>query len=235
MRTPENIGNYLSFFNRLSWQHRFQAYSGSKELKLKDWAIIWPKNSLPAFQVMVDGAKPSSVTWSLINLESGTSTNLDEGLLYEACYADNEYTSYTFEGSAICTLDVECGFYYMTLKLDDTTYYSEVFKLTEIPDKQSIDLAITDCNLVSPGVDQYPEWTIEATDCLSITPTAKYIGATGESWEEAADSATFDDTNNSGSVVIYRKVTSNKGVFIQRYQLTYNPADPCNTYTFTKL
>jgi hypothetical protein len=234
MKPAYNIGNYLPFFEaRRTWQHRFQAKPGPSQISLKDWAIKYPKNSVPSFQVMYDGGAPSVVSWQLLNLDGTLAATLDETALVEDCYLEG-YQAFTWNGAAICDLDVECGYYYMKLEFDGNPFFSEVFKLVEWPDLNKITLEVTNCAIVSSGGPNYPRWTIEATDCLSATAISKNITIVNDAAEQSGDSIVYDDTGNTGSLTIQRRIETQFGTIVVTYALSYGTSDPCGTYIFTK-
>ena len=231
MKVPYNIGNYLPFFTKLNWQHRFQAYSGKRTLKIKDWSLIWPKNGLPPFQILHDKTGITDVIWKLVSVDDGSELTLDDSLLKVTCYSQS-VEGYTWNDNPICEIDPECGLYYMTLQLDDDTYYSEVFKLEEIPDNSEITMRVTNC--VGGLPESGNQWTIVADLCLAFTAESITIGVEELDLSQSGNSITFTD-DEQGYYTIYLTALSQWGTITQKYALQYDIIDPCNTYTLTKI
>lgn len=228
---PINPGNLLPFYTK-------QAHQRHRQLgqNYTPFGLVAPRTRLMPFQVYCDFGTYESIAWGLrSSVDDSTGITLDSALL--DVYIKADFSGLWITWAADQDIDVipDCGFWYVILLIDGTTYYySEVLDLRDMCGIENAALTVSDCSVVDGNI------TFTLNGAVYSQPgyqyqLQKYIAgwvneSTDETYVVTVD--LFDETASYGIVV-----TTVCGLIMTRqYNITWDSGDPdpCSTLEITE-
>ena len=232
---PFNPGNLLPFYTKRRWQRHRQI--GQDRIP---FGLTATRHYLLPFQVYVSGAAPVSVAWVMrsavddltyhvLDSDLLTITEMDDASGYWVTW-DGGQTIYGADEDVVPHQDVpDCGFWYIELTLDGTTYYSEVLYLSDICGEDAAALEIVPDSCSVDGSDLI--FTLQA----SVFSPAGYTYSLQKfllGWSEISDEETYEITlveGNESAELRIQVVTACGATLTVTYDATWTSGDACNT------
>lgn len=222
-----NTGNILPFFASKENQ------IGRRDDLSCPWGLQVPRIAFLPFQIMSE-VVISTFSWHYVNLcDESTEVEMPSSYLKKYCSSETGPQFLVYDGSPITEVDLDCGLYYLVLRINGVAFYSEVMNLQVLCDMEDVGVEITDCALEPVIGGDGVRFTFAAsstTSTLSSTVTSEYN--TGSGWVEGTSFALLKSLENAE----IRVTMINKCGNTQRiWQIQWDDLDPCGTYFLTDI